>query len=467
MRIAPNSKTKLPRLARCTLAIGLMLAPIMLSSSGCRQRAFTELYVEHMASEIRSLEDIVYEFDAEYRTLEYEVEDLKRTTAELQAKLQLAQSARSSLPSDRSPSDNLRPAPSGSSGLNLAPEKPRTGNGDSTRPNRSNSNLSNDVETKDNSSLLKSPPPLRLPRSQVEELGNLDAPEVIIPKQPNPSLKPEGPAPADGIPRSNGSLGAPSSLLKSETASPSSLMPGTIPTPAIPTPAIPLPSITPSATEAVTPTKELELLPPTLDKSSTLPPSDKPVRTKEPLQRPAPAGLPHEVSDAVLKERKIEVPSIPVLQKASASIPVGSTTQAQDPRAREIDFHPTLCRGLNLDGKPGDEGLYLVLVPRNVSQQFVATAGTLTIVAEETSRDGEPIRVGRWEMSDEQLQDLLEPIGAAQGFHVKLPWQGKAPATSTIDVYVRFACTDGTTMVNRKQIHLRTTNTAPSAWTPR
>jgi len=169
----------------------------------------------------------------------------------------------------------------------------------------------------------------------------------------------------------------------------------------------------------------------------------------------------------VLKERKIEVPSIPVLQKASASIPVGSTTQAQDPRAREIDFHPTLCRGLNLDGKPGDEGLHLVLVPRNVSQQFVATAGTLTIVAEETSRDGEPIRVGRWEMSDEQLQDLLEPIGAAQGFHVKLPWQGKTPATSTIDVYVRFACTDGTTMVNRKQIHLRTTNTAPSAWTPR
>lgn len=466
MKIAPNSNSKLSRLARRTLAIGLTLAPIMLTSSGCRQRAFTELYVEHMASEIRSLEDIVYEFDAEYRTLEYEVEDLKRTNAELQAKLQLAQSARSSLPYDRSPSDNLRPAPSGSSGLNIAPENSRTGNGEANRSNRPNSNLSKDIETKDNSSLLKSPPPLRLPRSQVEELGNLDAPEVIIPKQPNPSVKPEGPGPADGIPRSNGSLGAPSSLLKSETASPSSLLPGTVPTPAVPTPAVPLPSITPSATEAVTPTKELELLPPTFDKSSTLPPSDKPVRTKEPLQRPAPAGLPHEVSDAVLKERKIEVPSVPVIQKASASIPVGATTP-EDPRVREIDFHPTLCRGLNLDGKPGDEGLYLVLVPRNASQQFVATAGTLTIVAEETSRDGEPVRVGRWEMSDEQLQDLLEPIGAAQGFHVKLPWQGKIPATSSIDVYVRFACTDGTTMVNRKQIHLRTSNTAPSAWTPR
>jgi hypothetical protein len=108
-----------------------------------------------------------------------------------------------------------------------------------------------------------------------------------------------------------------------------------------------------------------------------------------------------------------------------------------------------------------------VLVPRNASQQFVGAAGTLTIVAEETSRDGEPVRVGRWEMSDEQLQDLLEPIGAAQGFHIKLPWQDKTPATTTIDVYVRMASTDGTTMVNRKQIHLRTSNTAPSAWTPR
>ena len=466
MRIAPYSKTKLPCLAGKTLAIGLVLAPIMLASSGCRQRAFTELYVEHMASEIRSLEDIVYEFDAEYRALEFEVEDLKRTNAELQAKLQLAQAARSSLPYDRSPSDNLRPDPTGSSGLNLAPNKSRTGNGESNRPNRSNSNLPNDVETKDNSSLLKSPPPLRLPRSQVEELGNLDTPEVIIPKQPNPAVKPEGVAPSDAIPLSNGNLEAPSSLLKPGSTSPSSAVPDALPPSTVP------PSVTLPAVESVTPTKELELLPPTLEKSGNAPSGDKPVRAKEPLQRPAPAGLPNEVSDAVLKERKIEVPSIPVIQKASASIPVASPTftpdsRVRDPRVREIDFHPTLCRGLNLDGKPGDEGLYLVLVPRNASQQFVGAAGTLTIVAEETSRDGEPVRVGRWEMSDEQLQDLLEPIGAAQGFHIKLPWQDKTPATTTIDVYVRMASTDGTTMVNRKQIHLRTSNTAPSAWTPR
>ncbi|MBM3965532.1 MAG: hypothetical protein FJ308_10795 [Planctomycetes bacterium] len=466
MRIAPNSNTKIPRLARHTLAIGLVFAPLLLSSSGCRQRAFTELYVEHMASEIRSLEDIVYEFDAEYRALEYEVEDLKRTNAELQAKLQLAQSARSTLPYDRSPSDNLRPGPSGSGSLNLAPEKPRNGDGQSSGSNRSNDNSRSDVDTKDNSSLLKSPPPMRLPRTQVEDIGNLDMPEVVIPKQPNPAATPAGNTPTDANPSSISNPGAPSSLLKSESAPPSSLLPETLPSSIQPPAALP-PSTIPPTGKVVTPTKDAELLPPTLEKSNTPDSSGKPVRAKEPLQRPAPAGLPQEVSGAVLKERKIEIPSMPPVQKASANIPLASPKSAQDSRVREIDFHPTLCRGLNVDGKPGDEGLYLVLVPRNASQQFVPTAGTLTIVAEETGRDGESVRVGRWEMSSEQLQDLLEPIGAAQGFHVKLHWQGKVPATSAIDVYVRLACDDRTTMVNRKQIHLRTSNTAPSAWTPR
>jgi len=466
MKIAPNSNTKLPTLARHTLAIGLVFAPLLFSSSGCRQRAFTELYVEHMASEIRSLEDIVYEFDAEYRALEYEVEDLRRTNAELQAKLQLAQSARSTLPSDRSPSDNQRNGPSGSSGLNLAPEKPRNGDGLSSKSNRSNDKSQADLESKDNSSLLKSPPPLKIPRTQTEDLGNLEMPEVVIPKQPNPAAIPTGKAPTDANPSSINNPGAPSSLLKSESASPSNLLPETLPSSIQPPAALP-PSTIPPTGEVVTPTKDAELLPPTLEKSNSPDSSGKPVRAKEPLQRPAPAGLPQEVSDAVLKERKIDVPSMPPVQKASANIPAASPKSALDSRVREIDFHPTLCRGLNVDGKPGDEGLYLVLVPRNASQQFVPTGGTLTIVAEETSRDGEPVRVGRWEMSSEQLQDLLEPIGAAQGFHIKLPWQGKVPATSTIDVYVRFACDDRTTMVNRKQIHLRTSNTAPSAWTPR
>ena len=41
-------------------------AIVFLFGTGCRQRAYTELYVESMASEIRMLEDRVFEYDAAY-----------------------------------------------------------------------------------------------------------------------------------------------------------------------------------------------------------------------------------------------------------------------------------------------------------------------------------------------------------------------------------------------------------------
>jgi hypothetical protein len=68
-----------------------------IGSSGCRQRAFTELYAESLAREIREVEDLVYEFDAENRAMEYEIHDLRRTNAQLKARLEELQSERARL----------------------------------------------------------------------------------------------------------------------------------------------------------------------------------------------------------------------------------------------------------------------------------------------------------------------------------------------------------------------------------
>ena len=53
--------------------------------SGCHRRGYTDLYVESMASEIRDLEDQLYEYDHEYRLLEQELESLRRHNASLRA----------------------------------------------------------------------------------------------------------------------------------------------------------------------------------------------------------------------------------------------------------------------------------------------------------------------------------------------------------------------------------------------
>ena len=67
---------------------------VVLSQSGCHQRAYNELYVENMASEIRLLEDRVYEYDAEYRALENELEDLRLINEGLEKRLREAEQAK-------------------------------------------------------------------------------------------------------------------------------------------------------------------------------------------------------------------------------------------------------------------------------------------------------------------------------------------------------------------------------------
>ena len=52
--------------------IALLLCSSVILVGGCRRPAFQEVYVQNMAAEIRELEDIIYEYDHEFRKLELE-----------------------------------------------------------------------------------------------------------------------------------------------------------------------------------------------------------------------------------------------------------------------------------------------------------------------------------------------------------------------------------------------------------
>ncbi len=65
---------------RRTIAF-LATASLGVAFTGCRQQVYHELYAEQNAREIRALEDRIYEYDDEYRALEYQlavVSEVKR-----------------------------------------------------------------------------------------------------------------------------------------------------------------------------------------------------------------------------------------------------------------------------------------------------------------------------------------------------------------------------------------------------
>jgi hypothetical protein len=455
----PQIVTPVPRrfglpLGQGHLARWMLLGLLLMSFPACRQRAVTELYVEQMAQRNRALEDLVYDFDAENRSMEFELEDLRRANAQLQGRLQEIQRQSSRI--DTSPSD--RP-------LTIRPESQKP---ESQRPESPKSRSG-------------APAPLKLPpgRNRGDDSLILEPPEIVVPKQssepilpaPEPlapkSLAPKSPAPSSLVPEPQVRepqsidpliLGEPSGELLPELGPPS------LKTPELRTPEFKIP-----------------------DASLPVVPG---IESGSILER-APRGLPSGDSEASLLDRKIQLPAstapgvgpsgvnpsgiaTPVIQTSAVQAleargkPGGVPTKPTDSRVREIDWHPTMCRAQNSDGKPGDDGLYLVLIPRNTAGQFVPSLGALTLVVEETLADGSVARIGRYEFSEAELKDYLEPVGSAPGLHIPIRWTEQRPAGTSVEVYAKLTMPDGSTMVNRRTIPLRKTAAmGPSTWTPR
>jgi hypothetical protein len=463
---APKPQQLLPVLRRFGLPLGqwylarwMLLGLLLMSFPACRQRAVTELYVEQMAQRNRALEDLVYDFDAENRSMEFELEDLRRANAQLQGRLQEIQRQSSRI--DTSPSD--RP-------LTIRPEsqKPESQKPETQRPESPKSRSG-------------APAPLKLPpgRNRGDESLILEPPEIVVPKQ---STEPILPAPEPLAPKS----------LAPKSPAPSSL----VPEPQVREPQAIDPQILREPSGELLP----ELGPPSLKTPELRTPEFKVPDASLPvvpgiesgsiLER-APRGLPSGDSEASLLDRKILLPAstvpgvnpsgvnpsgnaTPVIQSSAVQAleargkPGRIPTKPTDSRVREIDWHPTMCRAQNSDGKPGDDGLYLVLIPRNTAGQFVPSLGALTLVVEETLADGSVARIGRYEFSEAELKDYLEPVGSAPGLHIPIRWTEQRPAGTSVEVYAKLTMPDGSTMVNRRTIPLRKTAAmGPSTWTPR
>lgn len=371
----------------------LCCAIVCLFGTGCRQRAYTELYVENMASEIRMLEDRIFEFDAAYlekdagyESAVLELDRLRKKTAELQRQLSILELRNTSSPSLENPPLRLRGQP-------------------------------------------------RVPTETVPD-ESLSVPSVLIPDSikletiENPPVVSRTPVAPPTLNNKNG---------------------------------------TPDAGE---------LLPPALprgpDKPKKLPDGPQPTDSSQPnsapsLLRRAFPKIKDDNTQGAMQRGMIRLPEGSKVQFASAVEPVANSKPIEvvDNKIVEIAFHPTMCRGHNFDDRAGDDGLYLVVIPINAIGQVLNQTGTLTVIVEDAAESKDHGRIASWEFTPEQLAETLEPIGAAQGFHLSLPWQDKIPTSKIVTVFLRYSNANGRTLVNRRDVHLRMTSTEQSVWTPR
>ena len=381
---------------------------------GCRQRAYTEFYVENMASEVRMLEDRVYDYDSAYQSLEQEVEQLKQTNSRLQEELRLGKLNFNELESGaRKPLPHKLKDPLES---RLTPKKPA--------PNS-----------------IKEPPSVLIPNSDSETMEL--PPPVIRTPAPPPNLKDKESEPILAPPQSSDSRKRNPHLPDVDGLTEQVSLPATM-------------------VRSAQPSKLLVAPPDTTPRSIEPLPKQKDGNAPSLLK-----ALPNirEGDPQSWNRKRIQLPEGSTVQLASATeaIPLSKN---RDDKVFEVAFHPTLCRGHNFDEKAGDDGLYLVVTPVNESGQVVNSLGTLTIVVEDSAIPEKNGRVAAWEFRPEQLKELNVPIGAAQGFHLSLPWQDTSPISQSVAVFLLFQTEDGRQWVSRRDIQLRKPTAGQSTWTP-
>ena len=436
----------------------LCCAIVLALGSGCRQRAYTELYVENMANEIRMLEDRIYEYDAAYiekdSTYESAVQDLerwKKKNADLQRQLSSLQDPGNSSRKRSGTPLRLNGQPENLENIPIHPEThfethngniyelPSVLNPESTMPEfienppivprtqAAPSPLNKKSETPNTNELLppgsnSTPLPTKLP----EKLKSINEPQASN---------------AIRFPKRNSNLPTDESLTEQVS------MPDTM----------------------IRSAQQPRLLVVPSQPSKLPSPDSSPQNSFPPLLQRALPKLKNGDTQGAMQRERIRLPEGSRVQFASAAEPVATARpmEVTDKTIVEIGFHPTMCRGHNFDEKPGDDGLYLVLTPTNAARQVINQSSSLTVIVEDAAEPKDAGRIASWEFTPEQLSETLEPVGTAQGFHLVLPWQSKLPTSKLVTVYLRYSMPSGRTLVNKRDIHLRISTSEQPVWTPR
>ncbi len=110
--------------------------------------------------------------------------------------------------------------------------------------------------------------------------------------------------------------------------------------------------------------------------------------------------------------------------------------------------------GLDEDGRPGDEGLMVVLVPKDDDGTPVKVPGGVQISAFEISHEGLKSPIGRWRITPEQLKKTWKSSLLSSGYFVPLQWD-KPPGTDRIRIAIRFETGEGKAFEADKDVNVK------------
>ena len=298
-------------------------------------------------------------------------------------------------------------------------------------------------------------------------------------------LKGGGRRPSSSAGQRPGGLFAPRNLPSDAGDSTKPMEPGGLAPPSIEIPEIEIPMSEGSSTPAPMPRRSNRpSLDPPAKPTSELPELEVPMiempEASEPSLLPQaetpPVDTP-KVDRPKVDVPKLETPPVPTIETdvlpppesaPSTPEPIGSRDESRlDPQITHVKLNPQMTAGANFDSEPGDDGLMILVEPRNRFEQTLSTAGPMSLVLLDPAEQGEKARIARWDFAPEEIDELRETTPQAGGILLKLPWPSRPPTNRKLRLYVRYETSDGRLLETDREVLVAGAGESSNRWAPR
>lgn len=143
-----------------------------------------------------------------------------------------------------------------------------------------------------------------------------------------------------------------------------------------------------------------------------------------------------------------------------------------DRNVYEVTLDPEATGGHDSDpSSPGDDGLMVVVEPRNKAGQLVPIAGEITVSAWDTSLleqfKNDPARrrqahVGMWKLNPSTAAAAIQRDAEGPKIFLQLKWPAARPRHDELRIYVRFRTADGRQLVTDSPVGVLRTGSRPA-----
>ncbi len=179
-----------------------------------------------------------------------------------------------------------------------------------------------------------------------------------------------------------------------------------------------------------------------------------------------PPATPPERQPRIEAEPPPEMPSeLPPPRGAAPAPP--AQREVIDEKVTHLFLNPLHTGGVDFDRRPGDDGLSLLLEPRNAADQFVPQAGNVSVVLLDPEKSGDAARIARWSFGSRETRLAISQEQDARGIRLEMPWPSRGPESGQLKLFVRYETADGRKIQTERDIYIKLAGEYSERWTPR